>query len=79
MYCNTVYYMRAIVNISLPPETLKEVKKEVKLGNYTSVSEYFRDLLRREQAQKLAKELAQERLEFKNGTAKRLRSLVDLT
>lgn len=70
--------MRSIVNISLPEETLREVKREVKRGQYSSVSEYFRDLLRKEQAQRLARELALERTEFQKGKGKRLRSLSDL-
>lgn len=70
--------MRSIVNISLPEETLREVKREVKRGQYSSVSEYFRDLLRKEQTQRLARELALERTEFQKGKGKRLRSLSDL-
>ena len=73
-----MYYMRSIVNISLPEETLREVKREVKRGQYSSVSEYFRDLLRKEQTQRLARELALERTEFQKGKGKRLRSLSDL-
>lgn len=38
--------MRSVINISLPEAMVKSVKKEVKDGNYGSVSEFFRHLLR---------------------------------
>jgi Arc/MetJ-type ribon-helix-helix transcriptional regulator len=49
LYCNKNYYsnfMRNIINISLPEQMVKEVKRDIKQENYASVSEYFRDLLR---------------------------------
>lgn len=67
--------MRNIINISLPEELTKQVKKEVKIGNYASTSEFFRHLLR---THKLAEELKTSRREFETGKGKVLRSLRDL-
>jgi Arc/MetJ-type ribon-helix-helix transcriptional regulator len=69
--------MRNIINISLPVELTKVVKKEVKTGNYASVSEYFRHLLRTNQ---LAKELDKAKRDFTQGKKnwKILKSLEDL-
>jgi len=53
--------MRNIINISLPPELTKIVKKEVEAGNYASISEFFRHLLR---IHNLAKELKNIRKDF---------------
>jgi len=70
--------MRKVVNLSLPEETLKQVKKEVKSGDYASVSEFFRHLLRLWNTQKLAGELKRERDEFAAGKSRKLGSLRDL-
>ena len=67
--------MRNIINISLPEELTRQVKKEVKLGNYASVSEFFRHLLR---IHKLAEELKIMKAEFEIGKVKALHSLRDL-
>lgn len=73
-----MYYMRSVLNISLPEATVRDIKREVKRGGYTSVSEYIRYVIREQQAYQLARELKQEMKEFKNGKAKKLRSLADL-
>lgn len=67
--------MRNIINISLPQELTKRVKEEVKTGNYASVSEFFRHLLR---IHNLAKELKNRKKKFETGQGKVLRSLKDL-
>ena len=67
--------MRNIINISLPQELTKIVKKEVRVGNYASVSEFFRHLLR---THELTRELEKSRREFEAGKGKILRSLKDL-
>ena len=72
--CNTMYYMRTIVNISLPPQTAQELKREAKLGGFASVSEYFRHILRERQELLLLKELKSER----TAGLKKLDSLRDL-
>jgi Arc/MetJ-type ribon-helix-helix transcriptional regulator len=70
--------MRNIINISLPPNMAKQVKQEVKEGNYASTSEFFRHLLRTQNTIKLANELKERRKEFEAGKANALRSLKDL-
>ena len=49
--------MRNIINISLPVEMVKIVKREVKKGKYASVSEFFRALLREYEENKLLAEI----------------------
>jgi Arc/MetJ-type ribon-helix-helix transcriptional regulator len=71
-------YMRAIVNISLPTHLNFVVEKEVKTGNYTSKSEFFRSLLRSWMEGKLAVELGKSRQELKAGKGTLLKSLADL-
>ena len=68
--------MRNVINISLPPELTKRVQREVKTGNYASVSEFFRHLLR---THELAEELKKARGDFDRGKNwKVLKSLKDL-
>lgn len=70
--------MREVINISLPAPMVKTVKKAVKVGSYSSTSEFFRDLLRDWQEGKLLNELHASRLEIAGGKGKVLRSLKDL-
>ncbi|MBU1176939.1 MAG: ribbon-helix-helix domain-containing protein [Patescibacteria group bacterium] len=70
--------MRNIVNISLPAEMVKIVKREVKKGRYASVSEFFRALLREYEENKLLTELEESHREFKAGKGKVLHSFKDL-
>ncbi len=57
---------------------VKTVKKAVKDGDYISTSEFFRDLLRDWQANRLLAELNKSREEIKAGKGKILKSLKDL-
>ena len=70
--------MRQVINISLPSQTVRDVKSAVKKGNYISTSEFFRDLLRDWQAGNLLKGLNQSREEIKAGKGETLKSLKDL-
>ncbi len=70
--------MRAIINLSLPSQTVKIVKKAVKEGHYATTSEFFRCLLRDWQERKLLNELFESRQEIASGRGKILRSLKDL-
>ena len=67
--------MREIINISLPSQMARTVKKAVKDGDYISTSEFFRDLLRSWQEEKLAAELKASRAEIMAGQGKILTSL----
>lgn len=68
---------RDIINISLPHEMAKEVRKEAKAGGY-SISEYMRHILREYQKEALARELHADRKQFEKGKGKVLKSLRDL-
>lgn len=70
--------MREVINISLPSPLAKTVKKAVKEGDYMSVSEFFRDLLRDWQEGKLLKEFNESREEIRSGKGKVLKSLKNL-
>jgi len=70
--------MREIINISLPPQMAKTIKNAVKTGDYSSVSEFFRDLLRDWQENKILKELNASQAEIAAGKGKTLKSLKEL-
>ncbi len=70
--------MRDIINISIPPSLKREVEKEVKEGNYASVSEFFRDTLREWKNAKLIRDIRESQLEAHIGKTKILHSLRDL-
>lgn len=70
--------MRNVVNISLPSEMNKLVKKAVKTGRYASTSEFFRDLLRMWSDHELIDSIEQSEFEFRQGKGRQLRSLRDL-
>ena len=69
---------RNVINISLPPDMVREIKKEVKEGQFASVSEYVRHLIRTYRINKLAAELHEDRKQFDAGNYKLLKSLKDL-
>lgn len=50
--------MRSVINISLPPKMAKKVKQEVQVGDYSTVSEYFRDLLREHEDRRVTRKSA---------------------
>lgn len=70
--------MRSIINISLPVEMTEKIKKEVKLGGFATMSEFFRYLWREHEEEKLLAKLEKSRSEIKKGRGKILRSLKDL-
>ena len=70
--------MRNIVNISMPAEMKKEVDAYVKEGQYSSVSEFIRDMIRVWKRRKAYADLMEAEKEFEDGKGKILRSLKDL-
>lgn len=70
--------MRSIVSLSLPAEIMALIKEEMKRRHFTSVSEYFRDLLRRHYEDALFEELLASQKEIAEGKGKVLKSLRDL-
>lgn len=70
--------MRSVITISLPKQMVKKVKEEVKAGSYASTSEFFRDLLRNWEEERLLLELQKSQQEIAKGKGRVLRSLKDL-
>jgi Arc/MetJ-type ribon-helix-helix transcriptional regulator len=70
--------MRNIINISMPESLKKEVDIYVKEGQYASVSEFFRDMLRTWKRQELIRDLKQSQKDFEGGKYKVLKSFKDL-
>jgi Arc/MetJ-type ribon-helix-helix transcriptional regulator len=70
--------MRSILNISLPEELAKEVRREVKANKFASVSEFVRHLMRLWRTEQFMQEIEQSRQEIADGKGKILRSLKDL-
>ncbi len=66
------------MNISLPPDLLKEIEHGVKIGGYATKSEFMRDLVRSWKETKLLNELKKMDKDFAAGKGKELRSLRDL-
>lgn len=70
--------MRKVINISLPSQMAMKVKKEVKTGKYATTSEFFRELIRNWEEQKLLADLNESKRAMENGEGKILKSLKDL-
>ncbi len=70
--------MRTIVNISMSAGLAKELSDATKEGNFSSKSEFVRDLLRSWQERKLLAEIEASRREIASGKGKVLKSLRDL-
>lgn len=71
--------MRTVLNISLPPELVKEIKVVAKDYNFSSVSEFIRELALSFMAdQKLISDLEKSRRDIKAGRVQELKSWDDL-
>lgn len=71
--------MREIINISLPRELSREVEKAVKRGDYSTKSEFLRELIRERIAEEnLLARIESSRKEIKMGKGKTLKSLFSL-
>lgn len=70
--------MRKIINISLSESLNKKVNEAVKEGDYTSKSEFFRDLLRLWNEEKLLSEIRVSQKEISVGRGNVLKSLKQL-
>ncbi|PIZ73630.1 hypothetical protein COY07_01745 [Candidatus Peregrinibacteria bacterium CG_4_10_14_0_2_um_filter_43_11] len=71
--------MRSILNISLPPEMITMIKEEMEKRHFPTVSEFFRDLLRRHyEEQEVLAVLRESEKEVAEGKGKVLKSLKDL-
>lgn len=70
--------MRSVVNISLPPTMMEWVKAEMKARQFTSVSEFFRSIIRDYQEEKLLAELRESEKDVAEGRVFRLDSMSQL-
>jgi len=70
--------MRDIINISLPTELAKLVRKEVKAGKYSSTSEFFREILRARLENRILSDLKRSQKDIVSDKGKVLNSLKDL-
>ncbi len=70
--------MRNIINISLPEKLVEAVEENVKKGNFSTKSEFFRMLIRLWMEGRLVEELEGSRNELRRGRGKLLKSLKDL-
>lgn len=70
--------MRQTVTISLPDQLKRSVDRAVREGEYGSVSEFFRDLIRRRDEFEAIHEVYRSEREFRAGKGKALRSLRSL-
>lgn len=70
--------MRSVLNVSLPTIMAEKVRHEVKRGNYASVSEFFRALIREWEEERILAELRESQREVVRGKARVLHSLRDL-
>lgn len=71
--------MREVLNISITPELKKYIEKATKEGDYSSSSEFMRDLVRQwKKKQEVISDIKESLLEKKKGNYKELISLKDL-
>ena len=70
--------MRQILSISLPLDLRRFVDKSVKDGDFSTTSEFFRDLLRERKEREAIQAVLKSEREFKAGGGRRLRSLRSL-
>lgn len=70
--------MREVMNISLPKETVKMIKEEVKKGGFVSVSEFMRHVIRLWHTEKMMGEIKESEKEYSEGKGKELKSLSEM-
>lgn len=73
-----MYYMRSIINISLPKQMADLVNTQVKIGKYTSKSEFIRHLIRNWQQNSEISQIQSAFTDMKKGKKYLLKSLKDL-
>lgn len=72
------YIMRKIMNISLPEEMARDIRKEVKTGHFSSVSEFIRAAVREYRSQSLLRDSRRAHRDYIDGKLPVLNSLKDL-
>lgn len=66
------------MNISLPQQMAALIREEVDTGKYSSISEFFRELVRGWSKQQAINDVLKSEKEFSQGKGKVLHSLRDL-
>ena len=70
--------MRTIVNISLPEEMAKQIKKESKESGFATTSEFIRHLIRIWNTEKLSKIIKKGDAEYNKGKTQVIRSFSEI-
>ena len=70
--------MRNVLNISLPKGMVSFVRREAREGNFASVSEFIRHLIRDYEERKVLKIVEEGRREYGQGETKEFKSLKEL-
>jgi putative addiction module CopG family antidote len=70
--------MRAVMNISLPEQMAAFIDSEVESLNFSSRSEFIRNLIRNWQNERAVKQILKSKKDTDNGNYKILNSLSDL-
>ncbi len=73
-----MYYMRSVLNISLPKEMAQEIRREVKSGKFSSVSEFMRAAVRAYRVERLLRLVRKGEKEFAEGKTFISKSVRDL-
>lgn len=73
-----MYYMREILNISLSKEMVKGIKRDVKDGGFSSVSEFVRAAVREYRIQKFLRTAKKAEKEFHEGKTTTINSFTEL-
>ena len=73
-----MYYMRQILNISLPEKMAENIRHDVKDGEFSSVSEFMRAAVRFYRTEVLLHKVRKSEKEFKEGKTKTITSFTEL-
>ena len=75
--CITMYYMRQILNISLPKEMAESIKKDARAQN-SSVSEFIRTAVRAYKTYRLVRIVKKGEKEYREGKTVAVNSIREL-
>lgn len=72
------YTMRRIMNISLPEEMARDIKKQVVVGHFSSISEFVRTAVREYRINTVLRDARKAHHDYTKGKLLALNSLKDL-
>lgn len=73
-----MYYMRHILNISLPKEMMADIRRETKTGKFSSVSEFVRAAIRAYRINQAVRIIKKGEKEYREGKTVTASSIADL-